>query len=148
MLLDLDVVGGEPLAAQVLLRSLWGNLAASVVPTLGVDTEAYGVLLYPGTDMRFPDENYGVMGPFASLRLKHWRRGIQDVDYLTIAAQIDPERTKQIVQEMIPVVLWEVGVTELEDPTYVYTDINWPTDPEVWETFRKELAHIIEGVSP
>jgi hypothetical protein len=107
-----------------------------------------GVLFYPGTDIRFPEESYGVMGPFASLRLKHWRRGIQDVDYLTMAAQIDPERTEQIVQEMIPVVLWEVGVTELEDPTYVYADISWPTDPDAWEAARAELAEIIESTLP
>ena len=30
------------------------------------------------------------VGPFASLRLKLWRRGIQDVDYLTLAAAINP----------------------------------------------------------
>jgi len=104
-----------------------------------------GVLFYPGTDTRFPNESYGVMGPFASLRLKHWRRGIQDADYLAMAAQIDPERTEQIVQEMIPVVLWEVGVTELEDPTYVYADISWPTDPDVWEAARRELADILDS---
>jgi len=62
-----------------------------------------------------------------------------------MAAQIDPERTEQIVQEMIPVVLWEVGVTELEDPTYVYADISWPTDPDVWEAARRELADILDS---
>jgi hypothetical protein len=107
-----------------------------------------GVLFYPGTDTRFPEESYGVMEPFASLRLKHWRRGIQDVDYLTMAVQIDPVRTEQIVQEMVPVVLWEVGVTELEDPTYVYADISWPIDPGVWEAARAELAEIIESTLP
>jgi len=107
-----------------------------------------GVLFYPGTDTRFPEESYGVMGPFASLRLKYWRRGIQDVDYLTLAAGIDPERTRQIVERMTPVVLWEVGVTEPEDPTYVYADISWPTDPDAWEAARGELADIIEHASP
>ena len=107
-----------------------------------------GVLFYSGTDTRSPAESYGVMGPFASLRLKFWRRGIQDVDYLTLAARIDPERTDQIVREMIPAVLWEVGITDPEDPTYVYADISWPTDPDMWEAARNELADIIEGVSP
>src|SRR5205814_2116024 len=44
-----------------------------------------GVLFYPGTDMVYPTDSYGVQGPFASLRLKDWRRGLQDVDYLTLA---------------------------------------------------------------
>ena len=106
-----------------------------------------GLLFYPGTDIRFPEDSYGVMGSFASLRLKHWRRGIQDVDYLTLAAEIDPERAAEIVNEMIPSVLWEVGVDDLEDPTYVYADISWPTNPDLWETVRRELADIIEGGS-
>lgn len=107
-----------------------------------------GVLFYPGTDLRFPSESYGVMGPFASLRLKFWRRGIQDVDYLSLAAQADPLRTKQIVDTLIPSVLWEVGVSEPADPTYVYADISWPTDPDAWEAARDALADIIEGTAP
>jgi len=104
-----------------------------------------GVLLYPGTDMRYPGDNYGVMGPFASLRLKHWRRGIQDVDYLTLAAAINPTRTAEIVNEIVPTVLWEYGVEDPEDPTWVRTDISWSTDPDDWETARAELADIIEN---
>ena len=79
-------------------------------------------------------------GPFASLRLKHWRRGIQDVDYLNLAAAIDPAQTAQIVVNMIPRVLWQVGVTDPDDPTWVLTDISWSTDPDVWEEARAELA--------
>jgi hypothetical protein len=107
-----------------------------------------GVLLYPGTDTRYPADSYGVMGPFASLRLKHWRRGIQDVDYLTLAAAVDPVRTAHIVDGLIPRVLWEVGVADPEDPTWVLGDISWPTDPNVWEVARAELADIIERASP
>ena len=107
------------------------------------------MLFYPGTDTRYPGESYGVMGPFASLRLKHWRRGIQDVDYLTLAAQIDAERTASIVQEMVPLVLWEYGVSDPEDPSWVITDISWSTDPDTWEAARAELANIIEaGTTP
>jgi hypothetical protein len=104
-----------------------------------------GVLFYPGTDTRYPEESYGVIGPFASLRLKHWRRGIQDVDYLTLAAAIDPIRTAEIVNEVVPTVLWEYGVSDPEDPTWVLTDISWSTDPDDWEAARAELADIIES---
>ena len=106
-----------------------------------------GVLLYPGTDTRHPADSYGVQGPFASLRLKHWRRGIQDVDYLTLAAAINPERVTQIVDSTIPEILWEVGVTDPEDPSWVLADISWSTDPDAWEAARAELADIIEGAS-
>jgi hypothetical protein len=103
-----------------------------------------GVLMYPGTDTLYPDESYGVLGPFASLRLKHWRRGIQDTDYLALAAEIDPARVQVIVQTMIPAALWEVGVTDPGDPTWVRADISWSTDPDAWEAARAELADIIE----
>jgi hypothetical protein len=103
------------------------------------------VLFYPGMDVRHPEENYGLLGPLASLRLKHWRRGIQDVDYLVLAAQIDSQRTAEIVQAMVPSVLWEVGVEDPEDPTWVLADISWPTNPDVWEAARAELANVIEA---
>ena len=104
-----------------------------------------GVLMYPGTDTRFPEESYGLAGPFASLRLKHWRRGIQDVDYLRMAEAISPTRTAEIVDALIPKVLWEVGVSDPEDPTWLLADISWPIDPDAWEAARAELAGIIEG---
>lgn len=106
-----------------------------------------GVLFYPGTDTRYAADSYGVKGPFASLRLKHWRRGIQDVDYLTLAAAVDPDRVSQIVDEMVPKALWEYGVTDPNDPTWVLTDISWSTDPDDWEEARAELADIIESAN-
>jgi hypothetical protein len=107
-----------------------------------------GVLFYPGTDTRFSEDSYGVMGPFASLRLKYWRRGIQDVDYLALAAEINPTRTAQIVSNMVPRFMWEYGVEDPNEPDYVYSDISWSTNPDVWENARRELAAIIEGTKP
>lgn len=104
-----------------------------------------GVLFYPGIDKVHPDESYGVAGPMASLRLKHWRRGLQDHEYLTAASKIDSAATKRIVQSMVPKVLWEVGVTDRDDPSYVRSDIHWPTDPDRWHEARKKLASIILG---
>jgi hypothetical protein len=106
-----------------------------------------GVLFYPGTDVIFPQDSYGVDGPFASLRLKQWRRGIQDVDYITMAAAIDPVQTQAIVNRMVPSVLWENDVTDPKDPTYKRTDISWSTNPDDWEAARLQLANIIERAS-
>ncbi|HOW36377.1 MAG TPA: DUF4091 domain-containing protein [Candidatus Omnitrophota bacterium] len=102
-----------------------------------------GVLFYPGTEMRFPEDNYGIAGPIASLRLKFWRRGIQDMDYLAMAHKVNPVAVDVLVQEMIPKVLWEVGVTDPKDPTYVHADISWSIDPDKWEQARRTLADII-----
>jgi hypothetical protein len=104
-----------------------------------------GVLFYPGTDLVYPEESYGVPGPFASLRLKHWRRGIQDAEYLALAMEVSPIATRAILDRMIPSVLWENGVSDPRDPTYVFTDISWSIDPDDWEAARAQLADLIEG---
>ena len=64
-------------------------------------TNGDGVLFYPGTDRVFPAESYGLDGPIASLRLKHWRRGIQDVDYLALAHKVAPAKAGAILQRLV-----------------------------------------------
>ena len=70
-----------------------------------------GVLFYPGTDTLYPEDSYGINGPIASLRLKHWRRGLQDVDYIALAAKRDPAATQAIV-DRIGGMIRRVGVQE------------------------------------
>lgn len=104
-----------------------------------------GVLFYPGTDKVYLTESFNVAGPFASLRLKYWRRGIQDVDYLALAAKINPVKAQEIAQRMAPKAFWEYGINDPNDPTWVTTDISWSVNPNDWEAARAELAGIIEG---
>ena len=108
-------------------------------------TNGDGLLLYPGTDTVYPSNSYGVKGPIASLRLKHWRRGIQDIDYVTLASAINPTRVQQLVNQAVPKVLWENGVTNPSDPTYWLGPTSWSTNPDNWEAIRAELADIIEN---
>lgn len=104
-----------------------------------------GVLFYPGTDTLFTQDSYGLSGPIASLRMKLWRRGVQDAEYLRLAEAIDPKTVADLVQKMIPKVLWEVGVSNERDPTYVHADISWSINPDDWESARLKLAAIISG---
>ncbi len=106
-----------------------------------------GVLFYPGTDKVFPEVSLGVNGPISSLRLKYWRRGIQDADYIALAYAADPAKTREIVNRMVPKVLWEVGVETADDPTWKRTDISWSIDPDAWETARDQLADLIEAAA-
>lgn len=105
-----------------------------------------GVFMYPGTDTLFPADSYGIDGPIVSIRLKEWRRGIQDVDYLTLAAAKDAASVSAIVTKMVPAVLWEV---QCHDPTndcsYSYAPPSWSDNPDDWESARAQLAHIIDG---
>jgi len=108
-----------------------------------------GVLLYPGTDNLFPSNSYGAAGPIASLRIKHWRRGIQDTDYLALAEQVDAAATHAILTNVAPKVLWENGTAPYESDnqtwfTWVRCNIGWSIDPDDWEQARAALADIIE----
>jgi hypothetical protein len=120
----------------------------TVDPVLGETgwnhTNGDGVLFYPGTDAQFPASSLGLPGPVASLRLKHWRRGIQDADYLALAKAKDPSAVAAIVDRMVPKVAWEYGVATLSDPTWVRCPISWSENPDDWEAARAELADIIE----
>jgi hypothetical protein len=100
-----------------------------------------GLLVYPGTSVYPGHTSYNVAGPFASLRLKEWRRGIQDADYLTLAAKHNPAAVQAIVNGLVPQVLWEANAP---DPDY-YTGggVSWSTDPDQWEAARAALAQII-----
>jgi hypothetical protein len=125
--------GGAPRYDQTLGMSGWNS------------SNGDGVLFYPGTDAAFPAQSYALAGPIASLRLKYWRRGIQDVDYLTMAAKVNPLAVAALVQKMVPKVLWENGVSDPADPTWVTAPISWSTNPDQWEAARAQLAAIIEA---
>jgi Domain of unknown function (DUF4091) len=103
-------------------------------------TNGEGVLFYPGTDTLFTKDSYGVTGMFASLRLKYWRRGIQDIDYVTLAAAIDPEKTQKIVDRMVPRAFWDYK----DLGGWMIDDISWSINPDDWEAARAQLAQIIE----
>lgn len=103
-----------------------------------------GILSYPGTDLIHPNESYGVDGPFASLRLKEWRRGLQDIDYVTLASKIDPVGTKAIVDQVLPRALWEYPAPH-NDVSYYNGPLGWSVNPDDWETARAKLAQIIQG---
>lgn len=111
-----------------------------------------GLLVYPGTDHPYAtsDHNYNLAGPIASLRLKLWRRGLQDGDYLTMADAVNHTATLAIVNQMVPKILWEYDVRDHADPTYIFSPISWSSNVDDWENQRAALAQIIEsgGVAP
>lgn len=124
----------------------FGTAAADAVYGTNGGANGNGVLFYPGTDVKFASSSYGLDGPIVSLRLKHWRRGLQDVDYLTLAAAKDPTAVAALVDKVVPSVLWE---QQCHDPTsdcsYTYAPVSWSDKPDDWEAARLALAHIIDG---
>ena len=108
-------------------------------------TNGTGVLVYPGTDLSHPQDSYGVDGPFASLRLKEWRRGTEDGDYLALSRQIDPAATAAILARVMPAAVWENHAPGWPngDPSFFLGPVSWSSNPDDWEAARAELAAII-----
>ena len=77
--------------------------------------------------------------------MKHWRRGIQDVKYIELAMQVNAAATQAIINSMVPKAMWEIGVADENDPTFVHEPPSWSTDPDDWEAARAQLINIILG---
>jgi hypothetical protein len=109
-----------------------------------------GVLCYPLTDADHPKDSYGVVAVAASLRAKHWRRGIQDGDYIALARAADREAADAIVRRVVPKALWEYERDIETDPRFVTNGGGtteaplWPESAAPYEAGRAALADIIE----
>ncbi|HEU4412584.1 MAG TPA: DUF4091 domain-containing protein [Polyangiaceae bacterium] len=61
-----------------------------------------GVLVYPGRQGRYPEHSLGFAGVVPSLRLKQWRRGVQDGAYLRLGRERDRGRAEAIASSLHP----------------------------------------------
>jgi hypothetical protein len=94
-----------------------------------------GVLFYPGEDALFPAGDRGIPGPVASIRLKAWRRGLQDYEYLWLARQAGYEaEVEAIVRGRVPAVLSEASGLATK---------TWSSRSSDWERARRTLADLI-----
>lgn len=106
-------------------------------PTFGNGTDVVhgdGVLMYPGTDREFSAESRDFMGPLPSIRLKNWRRGIQDAAYLSLASVEDQPQTESTLDILVPQVLDQKDYDQA---------VSWPESGEAWLAERRKLAEII-----
>ena len=104
-------------------------------------SNGFGLLVYPGSSVYANQTSYRVDGPFGSLRIKEWRRGIQDTDYLALASRYNPAQVKAIMSRIVPYVLWEYP--DNTPSFYQGSGQSWSVDPDVWEAARAELSQII-----
>ncbi|MBW2734175.1 MAG: DUF4091 domain-containing protein [Deltaproteobacteria bacterium] len=100
-----------------------------------------GLLIYPGRDLKFPSQDKGIDGPLPSMRLKAWRRGIQDVEYLALAKAAGHQAfVDELLAAMVPRALDE---TRAGDP------VSWPEDGERWVKARRMLFELLKtGKAP
>ncbi|MFI5732567.1 glycoside hydrolase domain-containing protein [Kribbella sp. NPDC051587] len=92
-----------------------------------------GVLMYPGEDRIYPDQDRGIAGPVSTIQLANFRRGIQDHLYLTTArARGLHHLVDGIVEEIVPAVLDEAGPR-----------VSFPQQGNDYERARLRLARAI-----
>ncbi|NIM93165.1 MAG: DUF4091 domain-containing protein [Anaerolineales bacterium] len=94
-----------------------------------------GTFFYPGEDYAYVEENRELPGPMSSIRMKNWRRGMQDYEYLWVANKLGlMHEVEEIVNRAVPAALWEANPRG---------DISWSTQGVTFERFRRELAELI-----
>jgi hypothetical protein len=92
-----------------------------------------GTLFYPGQDKLFPEQDRGVPGPLSSIRMKMYRRGVQDVEYMCLAEQAGHgERVRELISAAFPDDMWKPR----DRPA-------WSTRNADYEAARRELAGLI-----
>lgn len=60
-----------------------------------------GAIVYPGNQLNTIGY-HATPGPIPSMRLKAWRRGLQDAELVKLAAQNSPQRVSEGLQSLIP----------------------------------------------
>lgn len=97
-----------------------------------------GILFYPGHDPFFREQDRGIQGPISSIRMKNLRRGIQDYEYMWLAAtKGNRDEVDAIVSSAVPRALHETS----RDHT-----IAWSPIGNDWDSYRKQLAELIVHV--
>jgi hypothetical protein len=96
-----------------------------------------GVLVYPGRQLTYPEHDLGTSEVIPSIRLKQWRRGLQDAGYIELARRIDPTATgivlRQVLQGALATTRFSRGVP-------------WKGDAETLRKARRALFDIIARV--
>ncbi|MCB1755213.1 MAG: DUF4091 domain-containing protein [Gammaproteobacteria bacterium] len=93
-----------------------------------------GVMVYPGNQLAkigFP----ATPGPMPSMRLKAWRRGLQDAELAVLGRKAGRQTAvDELLEAMIPAALGEAT-----------GDAQWPDDPARWIDFHWQLLELASG---
>jgi hypothetical protein len=99
-----------------------------------------GMLLYPGTQRdEFDEHSIGFEGVLASIRLKNWRRGLEDAGYLQMARDRDPARADAVARWLVPAAFDEAKAGDAP---------SWGSRGKPFFEARRALLAIILGQPP
>jgi len=108
--------------------------------TAGGWSNGGGVLVYPGgAGSEHRDHTVDVNGVVPSIRLKNWRRGIEDAGYLQLARERDPARADAIAHWLVPSAF---GDADGGRPA------SWSPRGKAFFQARKALLAVILGRAP
>lgn len=118
-------------------RNIWTNPTSFYGYGKDYPVNGDGSILYAGRDAFFPDQDRGIDGPVASLRLKNLRRGIQDALLVQLARKAGlAGEADGIVRQLVPQAL---GETTYDDP------VSWPEHAKPWQDARIRLLKLLEA---
>lgn len=104
---------------------------------LGDDRYGNGVLVYPGNQL--PKISYpSAPGPLPSMRLKAWRRGLQDAELVFLARKKNEIETQKLLEELVPIALADARVAG-------YSRAQWSRNPADWIDFHQQLLALATG---
>jgi hypothetical protein len=128
-----------------------------------------GAITYPGKDFYYPQNDYGVNGLFASRRMKMWRRGLQDAEYITMAEAVSASETQKCLDDTFPTTVQDGPSPEATDilfdfPTTIEQSsscngvspcrdnlqrgpISWSEVATDWDVHQQRMRDIIESGS-
>ncbi len=93
-----------------------------------------GVLFYPGSRLTMIGARRNIQGPVASMRMKAYRRGLQDVEYFVLAERSGRgEEAEALLKRLIP-----SGFAEGRGRIG-----SWSQQPEDYYAMRERLAELI-----
>jgi hypothetical protein len=106
----------------------------------GAHANGEGMLLYPGAQRdAFEQHSLNFQGVLPSIRLKNWRRGIEDAGYLQMARDRDPARADAIARWLVPTAF---------DSAKAGEPASWGSRGKPFFEARQALLAIILGRTP
>jgi hypothetical protein len=108
---------------------------------LGADgRDGADMLVYPGTQLDpYVAGPTGAPAVLPSIRLKNWRRGIEDAGYLQMARERDPVRADAVARWLLPTAFGEVHGTQ---------EPSWSARGKTFFEARRALLAIALGQKP
>ncbi len=127
-------------------KNVWNdNFLPSGSPYGSIKAWGAGMLFYPGVDVLYPDDSRGVQGPIGCVRIKNFRRGQQDYEYLWLAKKMGID-VSGIVNQIVPHALddWGDSYTSSagfnQQPTYAQKGY-------LFENARRAIAQMLDAES-